>query len=342
MTRRTRSFAWCLAAAVTAAASIAPDARAQNSYRIITSAAGKVAPGNVAFVDTVGRRIVEIDRAGKVAWSWPIPASVIGAGDLRSGADLEWIAGDDSFLLVVPFRGIFRVSRAGKVVWQHVAPKVSHDADLLPNGNVLYVFGWDSASDDQVREIDTAGNLVWSWKLQGRAEEAWRVPVPNEPRPSYGHTNGAVRLPNGDTLVSVRNFNRVFRVAPAGDVKRAWGPIPRVHEPTLLPNGTLIASPHAPRPGSVIAIVAPGDRRPVFTNTLGIDPIRTVELLANGNYLLTGGEEIVEIDAAGEIVWHAAVYPKAQSIDRGQKGARRAAAEAGGRGVYKAVWVGKR
>ncbi len=342
MIRRAGHVMLCLAAATIAAASIAPDARAQNSYRIVTSAAGKTAPGNVAFVDTVGSRIVEIDRAGKVVWSWRIAASMIGTGDLRSGADLEWIAADDSFLLVIPFRGIFRISRAGKVVWQHATPKVSHDADLLADGNVLYVFGWDSTSDDQVREVDAAGNLVWSWKLQGRADASWRVPVPNEPRPSYGHTNGAVRLPNGDTLVSVRNFNRVFRVSPAGDVKRVWGPIPRVHEPTLLPNGTLVASPHAPRPGSVIAIVAPGDRRPVFTNTLGIDPIRTVELLANGNYLLTGGEEIVEIDAAGEVVWHAAIYPKAHGIDRGQKGGRRAAAEAGGRGVYKAVWVGKR
>jgi hypothetical protein len=340
--RAARLFVCCLAAPFLLAMGTAASALAQASYRVVSAVENKIAPGNVAFVDTLGRRIVEINRAGKVVWSWPIAAALIGGGDLRSGADLEWIAADDSFLLVIPFRGIFRVSRAGKVVWQHLTSKVSHDADLLANGNVLYVHGWDAPTDAQVYEVDAARKLVWSWQIKGKADESWRVPVPGEPRPSYAHTNGAVRLPNGDTLVSVRNFNRVFRVAPSGDVKRVWGPIPRVHEPTLLPNGTLVASPHAPRPGSVIAIVAPGERRPIFTNTLGIDPIRTVELLGNGNYLLTGGEEIVEIDAAGAVVWHAAIYPKSRGSDRGQKGARRAAAEAGERGVYKAVWVGER
>ncbi|HXF55361.1 MAG TPA: hypothetical protein VNK52_14700 [Hyphomicrobiaceae bacterium] len=344
-------------------------ALAQTSYRIVAAAESRIAPGNVAFVDTLGKRIVEIDRAGKVVWSWPITAALIAGGDLRSGADLEWIAADDSFLLVIPFRGIFRVNRAGKVIWQHLTAKVSHDADLLANGNVLYVHGWDAPGDAQVYEIDPAHKLVWSWQIKGRVEEAWRVPVPGEPRPSYGHTNGAVRLPDGDTLISVRNFNRVFRVAPSGEVKRLWGPIPRVHEPTLLADGTLIASPHAPRPGSVIAIAGPGNRRVIFANALGIDPIRTVELLHNGNYLLTGGEEIVEINAAGDVVWHAQIYAKAAhgrgeaaaglgrrgGLERGaaaggsgygggrESGAGRGAGRAtsGERGVYKAVWVGR-
>jgi|GEM_PF-3597243 len=345
----------------------ASGAWAQASYRVVSAAAERIAPGHVAFVDTLGRRIVEIDRAGKVVWSWPIDASLIASGDLRSGADLEWIAADDSFLLVIPFRGIFRVSRAGKVIWQHLTAKVSHDADLLANGNVLYVHGWDAPGDAQVYEVDPAHKLVWSWQIKDRVDEAWRVPVASEPRPSYGHTNGAVRLPNGDTLVSVRNFNRVFRVAPSGEVKRVWGPIPRVHEPTLLADGTLIASPHAPRPGSVIAIAGPGDRRVIFDNALGIDPIRTVEVLPNGNYLLTGGEEIVEIDAAGNVVWHVRIYAKA-GADRGEaagsrRGGREGGASVGGsgygggrpsgagrgmgraasgeRGVYKAVWVGR-
>ena len=46
----------------------------------------------------------------------------------------------------------------------------------------------------------------------------------------------------GDTLVSLRNFHRVVRVAPDGSVRRSWGPINYVHEPSLLPDGSLLVS----------------------------------------------------------------------------------------------------
>lgn len=322
-------------------------ASAQSSHRIVTAVEKHITPGNVAFVDTVGKRIVEINRGGKVVWNWSIPAFTIGNGDLRLGADLSWIAQDDSFLLVIPLRGVFRINRAGKVVWQHLTPKISHDADLLPNGNVLYVLGWDAPSDAQVYEVDPKGKLVWSWNAKGKIDEAWHNPEREEDRPSYGHTNAAARLADGDTIVSLRNFNRVFRVAPSGDVKQVWGPIGRVHEPTLLPDGGLVAAQHAPRPGAVIFVRDEGRGRPIFRNELGIGPIRTVEVLKDGNYLITGGEEILEIDADGAIVWHAQIYPKDEGgrgqSGRGEEGRRRGESRGnpGQRGVYKAVWVGR-
>lgn len=338
-----------------------PSAWGQSSYQTKSAADGKIMPGNVAFVDTLGKRVVELDRTGRVVWSWRIPASVVGKGDIRAGADLEWIAADDSFLVTIPFRGIFRVSRAGKVIWQHLTAKVSHDADLLPNRNILYVNGWDKPSDAQVTEIDPKGNLVWSWRAKGVVDEAWRKPVKGEQRDSYGHTNAAVRLLNGDTVVSLRNFNRLVLVGADGQIRYTWDPIQRVHEPTILPGGTLIASKHARQLHTVISVSPDGQRRTIFTNAIGIHPIRTVQVLDNGNFLLTGGEEIIEIDATGTIVWHAAIYAKSDQ-KRGQ-GARRGdqknrssndgkrgqggkrggqqtrSSDTGERGVYKAVWV---
>jgi hypothetical protein len=262
---------------------------------------------------------------------------VIGGGDLRAGADLEWVRADDSFLLVVPFRGVFRVNRSGQVIWQHLTRKISHDADLLPNGNVLYVHGWDARSDAQAYEIDPSGKIVWSWTAAGKVDTSWHKPVTTENRPSYAHTNSAVRLPNGDTLISLRNFNRVVRVTPEGEIRRVFGPIPRVHEPTLRADGTFIASPHTRERDRVIINVKGEGRRDLFANKIGIKPIRTVEPLSNGNYLLTGGEEIVEIDGAGEIVWHVAIYSKAGSGDRGHN--RGSRSNPGIRGVYKAAFV---
>jgi hypothetical protein len=329
--------AWVVLGCVVAISAAAGDASAQNAYRVVTAVEGKVAPGRVAFVDTMGRRIVEMDRAGKVTWSWPIPGSVVGGGDLRSGADLEWVRADDTFLLVVPFRGVFRVNRAGKVVWQHLTSKISHDADLLANGNVLYVHGWDSRSDAQAYEVDPGGKIVWSWSAAGKVDPSWHRPVTIERRPSYAHTNAAVRLPNGDTLISLRNFNRVVRVTPEGEIRRVFGPIPRVHEPTLRPDGTFVASPHTRDHDRVIIAVKGEGRRDLFKNALGIKPIRTVEPLSNGNYLLTGGEEIVEIDGEGSVVWHVAIYSKAGRGERGHN--RGSSSNPGIRGVYKAVFV---
>jgi len=315
----------------------------QSSYSIQSTAPGKVMPGNIAFVDTVGKRIVEIDRAGAVVWDWPIPASVIGKGDLSAAADLEWIRNDDSFLLTVPFRGIFRVNRDGKVIWRNLTSKVSHDADLLPNGNVIYVNGWDSPSDAQVTEVDPRGNTVWSWRAKGVVDDSWRRTVKGEPRTSFAHTNAVVRLSDGDTMVSLRNFDRVFRIGANDAIERIWGPITRVHEPNLLPDGTLIASKHARDGHSVISESPNGRQRTIFDKSLNIRPIRTVEVLDNGNLLLTGGEEIVEVNNAGRVVWHVAISPKTDKD--GGRGDRRSgkkrSRDAGERGIYKAVWVGR-
>jgi len=210
------------------------------------------------------------------------------------------------------------------------------------------------------------GKRVWTWKVKGKLDKALYKPVRSEKRPSYAHTNAVIRLDDGDTIISLRNFNRVVRVSPGGEIKKVWGPIARVHEPNLLPDGTLVASPHRrkPRGHSVIAISADGEKRRIYKNALGILPIRTVEILGNGNYLLTGGEEIVEINDEGTVVWHVAIYSKSQSSQpqkrprrRAQQGKRGGKRGAGGRnskkrgtgggrsderGVYKAVWVGSR
>jgi hypothetical protein len=94
-------------------------------------------------------------------------------------------------------------------------------------------------------------------------------------------------------------------VAPDGSVRRTWGPINYVHEPSFLSDGSLLAAQRAPM---IVAAYGNGPRRIVFSNEIGISPIRTVEQLDKGNLLLTGGEDIVEIDADGEVIWHVKIF----------------------------------
>lgn len=332
-------------------------ARAE-TFAVVTPAAPQLAPARTAFVDAVlGKRIVEIDRAGTIVWQCRLDDAGFGSDELQRGADLEWIAADDTFLLVVPFSGIFRLNRDCAVVWSHRTARVSHDADLLPNGNVLYTFAWDDTGDAQAVEIDPAGRTVWRWQAHGHIDPAWHNSAegaaaprgertggrrsgsqgPGGPPGSGGgagqgggrgegftHANAVVRLADGDTLVSLRNFGRVVRVAPDGRVKWASANINRVHDPSLLPDGRLVAADHMPM---TVVRLGQGRREVLFANAIDIRPIRTVERLANGNFLVAGGADIVEIDAAGTVLWHVRPYANLGARVRD--------------GVYKAVRVGR-
>ena len=334
-----------LAALAVGALALSP-VRAEQ-FTLVTAPAPGIGGGTTAFVDAVdGRRIVEIDRAGKVVWQCALDQARFKSDELQRGADLEWIRSDDSFLVAIPFSGIFRIDRKCNVIWQYRTSKVSHDADLLPNGNVLYTYAWDDTSDAQAVEVDPSGRIVWSWRAHGRLDPSWKSistdgdsagDLRGGSRRSgggsgqgggrgegYTHANAVVRLADGDTLVSLRNFHRVVRVGRDGAVKRAYGPINRVHDPSLLPDGRLVAADHVPMS---VVILGNGPPRVLFSNPIDMKPIRTVEPLANGNFLVAGGRDIVEINGAGAILWHVRVYASLGARVRD--------------GVYKAVRVAK-
>ena len=80
--------------------------------------------------------------------------------------------------------------------------------------------------------------------------------------------------------------------------------------------------------GALLAPLAAIGLMAWFANDIRIRPIRTVEPLARGHFLVAGGEDIAEIDADGQVVWHVKIYA---GLD-----------ERGERGLYKAARVGKR
>jgi hypothetical protein len=99
-------------------------------FKVLTASAGKITPGTTAFVDTVNTpRVIEIDSSGKVVWQCSLAAAPFRGGDISKGADLEWVSKDDTFLVVIPLHGIFRIDRKCSVTWRHLTAKVSHDAD---------------------------------------------------------------------------------------------------------------------------------------------------------------------------------------------------------------------
>ncbi len=270
--------------------------------------------GTTLFADMSDRewpRVVEVDFNGNIVWKYILLESgtILDASKLKNG----------NILITIKGSGIYEVTRDGKVAWEHEDPGVSHDADRLPNGNTLYNLGWSEKGEDVVREIDPNGKIVWSWK--GLVDYD-REPFSEIDRGGWMHVNSVSRLSNGNTLVSIRNFNTVAEVGPNGRVVRDWtfaGKMPhpdgvrsrgkikgvRNHEPELLPNGNMLVALRKPHR----FIEFNTETQEVvwsWEHPDGMDQLHTnreANRLPNGNTLGSAGDKLVEIAPDGTLVW---------------------------------------
>jgi hypothetical protein len=263
-------------------------------------------------------KVVEVDFNGKVLWKFKPPGNLRGA--VLDAAKL----GNNNILITIRGSGIYEISRKGKVVWAHKDPEASHDADRLPNGNTLYNLGWQKKGEDVVREVDPSGKIVWSWK---GLTDYDREPFARIDSEGWMHVNAVSRLENGNTLVSIRNFNTVAEVGPDGRVVRDWtfrgkdkrtgvqtrGKIKgeRNHEPEILENGNMLLALRRPNRfvefdletrHIVWSWTHPGGGRQLRTN-------REANRLPNGNTLGSAGNKLIEIAPDGTIVWQMIAPP---------------------------------
>jgi len=284
-------------------------------YKVTHLQPDKVFKGTTLLADMSDPRrpkVVEVDFDGHVVWSFSPPRSmrggVLDASLLKSGHILITITGS----------GIYEINRDGDIQWSHKDPEASHDADRLANGNTLYNLGWQAKGQDVVREVDPSGQIVWSWK---GLEDYDRPPFADIDHEGWMHVNAVTRLNNGNTLVSLRNFNTVTEVAPNGRVVRDWtfkgkdrktglktkGPIvgARNHEPEILDNGNMLLALRQPNrfvefnleTQDVVWIWQhPGGDKELRTN-------REANRLPNGNTLGSAGNKLVEIAPDGTLVW---------------------------------------
>jgi hypothetical protein len=263
--------------------------------------------GTTLFADyhIKGRvRIVEVNMLGEMVWQYMLP------DDLQQytgwGFDVELLP-NNNVLFLLPRNGVYEINRDGTVVWSYKDTKVSHDADRLPNGNTLINFGGnDTKEDAQVKEVNPSGQVVWSW----HAKDVFDIePYASIQKEGWTHANAVERLPNGNTLVDLRNFNITVEVNPEGKIvwQYDWTKLgANPHEPTLLPNGNLLIS-LSPHPWQEVEI----DRitgKVVWQYTwipdrMGQGGLRDADRLPNGNTLVNAGNKIVEITPDKEVVW---------------------------------------
>jgi len=246
-------------------------------------------------------RLIEVNMVGEIVWEYQLPEEW---GERAVGFEAELLS-NGNILFSLTRSGLYEVDREGNTIWSYEDRKVSHDADRLPNGNTLFVFGArDEKSDPAVKEIDVDGNIVWSWFIRDHFDYA---PYNEIDHQGWGHTNAVTRLENGNTLISIRNFDMIVEVDPEGEVVDtiegvAFSP----HDPLVLENRNILVVSQTRRAHAVIEI----DRqtkeivKEYYTVTDRSNyPVRDCNLLPNGNVLVTAARKIIEVTPEGEVVW---------------------------------------
>ncbi len=256
-------------------------------------------------------RIIEVNMRGEIIWQYLLPKNL--RKYVNPGFDAELLPNND-ILFLLPGNGVYEINRNGNIVWSYLDEKVSHDADRLPNGNTLVIWGGgDKISDAQVKEINPKGEIIWAWYAK---DHFYKSPFKEISRDGWTHANAVVRLPNGNTLINLRNFHLTVEVNTQGSVVQSfsWKELgKRQHDPEVLPNGNMLAGlrePHRavevdPKTGEIVWQYA----------TPPLRTIRDADRLPNGNTLIVERISIIEVTPEGEIVWRLNV----KGLDRDKK-----------------------
>ena len=293
------------------------------SYYVDINDASQTCQGTTLFTDSHEEnnpRVVEVDMSGNVVWEFSIPPSWI-QGNLV-GFDAELLE-NGNILLVLSTSGIYEIDRDGNTIWQYLDPDCSHDADRLDNGNTIFVFGnHDVKADTCVKEVDAAGNLIWSWKAFDHYNSS---PYSEVSYQGWVHNNAVTRLGNGNTMISPRNFDMTIIVDSLGTPvwEYKWQdlytnattfPAFYPHEPEIHFDGTLIVCLQVQTPYQVVEINQQTGNVVWEYYRENFRTCRDADRLPNGNVLVVGvmtdtNESIMfEVTPAKEIVWQLRLY----------------------------------
>ncbi len=299
---------------------------------------GKACNGTTLFADKISQDnpgIVEVDMEGKIIWEYRLPDEL--KEYIVPGMDVKRLPNGNT-LFVCPRSGVYEVNKAGNIVWSHKDNKISHDADRLPNGNTIYVFGADDQKQDaQVTEINKDGHVVWEWHVNEHLDELTYNPL--HLVGGFTHANAVTRLPNGNTLITLRNFNCLVEVNKKGDIVKTIRKdiISSPHDPELLCNGDILVAcqPSHTTKQTPIPVNEFKNGRPMFYPVLQFNPETTeinwlltldnletrgivtdADRLPNGNTLLLTTLQIIEVTPKKEIVWRLKVNKDAVKIRR--------------------------
>ncbi len=231
------------------------------------------------------------------------------------------------------------VTPEGEVVWHYEDPSHHHDAQWLPNGNLLYAacepvpegfaarvpggtaHGTDEVMyGDVIREVNRNGNVVWEWKAVDNLNPEDFPIHPGFGRYHWPLVNGLGVMADGTVLMSLRTTAGIVGVDKAsGKVKLHVPPsvVSHQHAPVPLANGNILAFDNGNfREGSHVAFsrvveIDPSSNEVVWSyademvNAFYTAFMGNAQRLWNGNTHITESAtgRLFEVNTEGEVVW---------------------------------------
>jgi len=173
-------------------------------------AAQPLPDGNVLIVECGTSRLIEVDRAGRIAKEIPLATKP----EIKTHNQFRGARKLANGHYVVTFKGegkVVELNGDGTVVREEKVPGDPHEVIVVKNGNWLVTCG----DAHQVVEIDPAGKVVWSLSENDLPGNPLRLMA------------GAQRLTNGNTLLCnylghghLGENPQVYEVTP--DQKLVW------------------------------------------------------------------------------------------------------------------------
>lgn len=304
--------------------------------------------GYTLFTPQTGNGAVYlIDIEGKVVHQWNMPVRPGREGVLLPNGNLGYNGCHPTSLGLYPAWDLwhggdfYEVTPTGETVWRHEDPRHHHDAQWLPNGNLLYtvceplpaefarrITGGDERKDaddgiiqaDTVIEVDRNGDVVWQWRSWDHlAPEDYPIHVIFDRR-HWPLINGLYDTGDGLVLMSLRVTSGIIAVRrDTGEIAWQIGPdiLAQQHSPALTPTGTLLAFDNgnlrkgSTSPHSRIVEIAPQTGEILWQYADTCTPafftpyMGGCQLLDNGNVLICESAfgRLFEVTRTGQTVW---------------------------------------
>jgi HEAT repeat protein len=215
------------------------------------------------------KRVLEVDRQGKMRWSLNVP------GD---PADVRMLSGERLLIPECVTKGVSELERNGNVLWKKAnLPAVPANAQRLPNGNTFIAF-----NGNLILEVDRAGNEIYKIDNINNLLSAYRT----RQGPIVCVTGGNQCLLVDTSGKKLKSFATKYQVSFLGclDVR---------------PDGRILIASHAA--GKVMEY----DREGKLLHEWDAPQVSTATGLANGHILACCPKlnRVVELNRAGKVVW---------------------------------------
>jgi len=209
----------------------------------LTLMAGTGTPAGVIPQATNGapdNRVLLVNQKGDIVWQYgQFGQTGSDSNLLNTPVQCTWLPNSHVLITDQGNARIIEVTLSNQIVWQYPGPNTNaadqlnnpNSAELLENGNILIADENNNRAIEVTRAHQivktftaggTAGFLAFASRLENNV--VWQYVInTNPPGVLAPLPTRAVRLANGDTLISDQFNNRIIRVAPAGQIVASYG-----------------------------------------------------------------------------------------------------------------------